>query len=82
MISDADGYFHRGLLSSGRYVVGINLPGEPIWKPSGCAGTPGACSVEKASLYYPNVRNRADAVVINLATDEKRDDIDFTIPAH
>jgi len=28
------------------------------------------------------MRNRADALVINLATDEKRDDIDFTIPAH
>jgi hypothetical protein len=82
MISDADGYFHRELLSSGRYVVGINLPSEPTWKPSGCAGTPGACSVPKASLYYPNMRNRADALVINLATEEKRDDIDFTIPAH
>jgi hypothetical protein len=59
--SDVDGYSHRELLSSGRYVVGINLPGEPTWKPSGCAGTPGACSVPKASLYYPNMRNRADA---------------------
>ena len=81
MISDANGYFHREMLSSGRYVIGINLPGEPTWKPSGCAGTPGACVVPKASLYYPNMRNRADALVISLATDEKRDDIDFTIPA-
>jgi Carboxypeptidase regulatory-like domain len=81
MISDAHGDFHRELLSSGRYVIGINLPGEPTWKPSGCAGTPGACVVPKASLYYPNMRNRADALVISLATDETRDDIDFTIPA-
>jgi Carboxypeptidase regulatory-like domain len=80
-MSDARGYFHRETLSSGKYVIGINLPGEPTWKPSGCAGTPGACSVPKASLYYPGMRNRADALVINLATDEKRDDIDFTIPA-
>jgi hypothetical protein len=81
MMSDARGYFHRESLSSGKYVIGINLPGEPTWKPSGCAGTPGACSVPRASLYYPGMRNRADALVINLATDEKRDDIDFTIPA-
>jgi hypothetical protein len=81
MMSDARGYFHRESLSSGEYVIGINLPGEATWKPSGCAGTPGACSVPKASLYYPGMRNRADALVINLATDEKRDDIDFTIPA-
>jgi len=45
------------------------------------ASTPGACSIPKASLYYSGMRNRADAFVINLATDEKRDDIDFTIPA-
>lgn len=64
-------------LSSGKYVIGINLPGSPTWKPAGCAGT---CSIPKASLYYPNMRNRTDALVINLATDEKHDDIDFTIP--
>jgi hypothetical protein len=67
-------------LSSGKYVIGIGLPGAPDWKPSGCAGTPGACSVPKASLYYPAMPNRSDALVIDLATDEKRDDIDFTIP--
>jgi hypothetical protein len=81
IMSNEQGYFHMESMSSGKYVIGINLPGEPTWKPSGCAGTPGACSVPKASLYYPNMRTRADAVVINLATDEKRDDIDLTIPA-
>ena len=81
MTSNAKGYFHREMLSSGRYVIGINLPGEATWKPAGCSGTPGACVVPKASFYYPNVKNRADALVIDLATDEKRDDIDFTIPA-
>jgi hypothetical protein len=81
IMSNEQGYFHMESMSSGKYVIGVNLPGEPTWKPSGCAGTPGACSVPKTSLYYPNMRNRADALVINLATDEKRDDIDFTIPA-
>ena len=81
MMSDARGYFRMESLSSGKYVVGINLPGAPTWKPSGCAGTPGACFIPKAYLYYPGMRNRADALVINLATDEKRDDIDFIIPA-
>ena len=80
MTSDAGGYFHEEMVPSGRYVIGINLPGAPTWKAAGCAGTPGACSIPKASLYYPGMRNRADALVINLATDEKRDDIDFTIP--
>ena len=65
-------------LSAGKYVVGIGQPGVPTWEPAGCSG---ACSIPKASLYYSGMRNRADAFVINLATDEKRDDIDFTIPA-
>jgi hypothetical protein len=54
-----------------KYVVGISLPGHPGWIPSGCAGTPGACSIPKASLHYPNMRNRTDALGMNLATDEK-----------
>lgn len=32
-----------------------------------------------STMYYAGLRNRADALVINLETDEKRDDIDFTI---
>jgi len=80
MKSDSNGYFHMESLSSGKYVVGINLPGAPTWKTFGCAGKPGACSIPKASLYYRSMQNRSDAIVINLGTDEKRDDIDFTIP--
>jgi hypothetical protein len=75
--SDARGYFHTESLPSGKYVVGINLPGAPAWKYAGCGG---ACEVPPASLYYPGMRNRSDALVINLASDEKRDDIDFTAP--
>lgn len=76
--SEADGYFHEDSLRPGKYIVGINLPGASAWKSYGCAG---GCQNEipDASLYYPGIHNRSDALVINLATDEKRDDIDFTI---
>jgi hypothetical protein len=78
--SDADGYFLSGGMRPGRYVVGINLPGGPAWKYGGCGG---ACQDEipSASLYYPGMQNRSDALVISLATDEERDDIDFTVSA-
>lgn len=78
--SDANGYFHMEPQPSGKYVVGINLPGAPQWKYGGCSGA--GCSIPKASLYYPGMRNRADALVINLSEDEKREDIDFIIPVH
>jgi hypothetical protein len=76
--SDADGYFHEDSLRPGKYRVGINLPGAPAWKDSGCSG---ACQnqIPEASLYYPGMHNRSDALVIDLATDATRDDIDFTI---
>lgn len=78
--SNAQGYFRFDPLPPGKYVVAINLPGGSEWKLDGCAG---ACKdrIPAASLYYPNMQNRADAIAINLATDEKRDDIDFALPA-
>jgi hypothetical protein len=78
--SDADGYFHSDGMQPGRYMVGINLPGAPAWKYGGCGG---ACKdkIPSASLYYPGALNRSDALVISLITDQKRDDIDFTVPS-
>ena len=78
--SDADGCFHEDSLRPGKYTVGINLPGAPAWKDSGRSG---ACQnqIPEASLYYPGMHNRSDALAIDLATDAKRDDIDFTISA-
>ena len=76
--SDASGYFQMESMSSGKYVVGINLPGAPPWKYGGCGGV---CEIPQASLYYSDVRSSSDALVVDLATDEKRDDIDFTVPA-
>lgn len=40
MTSDAGGYFHQEMLSSGKHVIGVNLPRTPSWKPAGCAGNP------------------------------------------
>jgi hypothetical protein len=76
--SDADGHFQADSLSPGRYIVGINLPGALPWKVYGCAG---ACKdqVPNASLYYPGMHNRSDALVITLNDKEKRDDIDFNL---
>jgi len=77
-VTDVYGYFHQDSLRPGKYLVGINLPGTPAWKNYGCSG---ACQdqIPNASLYYPGMQNRSDALVINLATGEKRDDIDFII---
>jgi hypothetical protein len=77
--TDARGYFSFGSLDPGEFVVGINLPGAPAWEYAGCGG---ACASEvpPASLYYDGTAERSRASVIKLATDEKRDGIDFIIP--
>ena len=76
--SDSDGYFQSDGMRPGKYVVGLNLPDAPAWKYGGCGGA--RCEAPPIYLYYPGMRSRSDALVINLAEDEKRDDIDFTIP--
>lgn len=74
--TDAGGYFRFEALNPGKYLVGINVPGAPVWASVSCGGK----CVPPTASYYPNMRDRSDASVINLATDEKRDDIDFIIP--
>ncbi len=76
-VSDASGYFQFDSMQSGKYVVGINLPGAPAWKFDIGAGKGVA---PPASLYYPGTRSRSGASVIDLLTDQKRDDIDFIVP--
>jgi hypothetical protein len=72
--TDADGYFQKDLLKPGKYVVGINLPGSPALKYEGAGGPPPA-----VSLYYPGVQSHSAALPVKLATDEKREDIDFIL---
>jgi len=76
--SDTNGYFQTDGIRPGKYVVGIILPDAPVWKYGGCGGA--GCEAPPIYLYYPGMHNRSDALVINLADDEKRDDIDFTVP--
>lgn len=73
--ADARGYFTFDSLKSGEYVVGINLPGAPSWEYGSAAG-PGVAP-RTASLYYGGATERSGALVITLAADEKRDDVDF-----
>jgi hypothetical protein len=75
--TDERGHFNFDSLDEGKYLVGINLPGAPPWKSGGCGG---ACDIPLASLYYSGVTTRSAALTITLATDEKRKDIDFTVP--
>jgi hypothetical protein len=75
--TDTRGYFTFDGLRPGDYVVAINLPSAPAWKHEMCGG---ACEVPPASLYYNGVAERAHALLIKLATDEKRHDLDFIAP--
>jgi len=77
--SDANGYFQEDSLGAGKYVVGISLPGDSPWKTGGCAG---AClnEIPPVSFYYPGMLGRSNALVIDLGTDEERDNLDFTLP--
>jgi len=77
--TDEKGHFRSDSMQPGKYVIGINLPGTPAWKSTGGGGPTG--SAPSASYYYPGVRDRSAAQIITLRTDEKRDDIDFVIPA-
>ena len=40
----------------------------------------GKCDTEDASMYYPGVLKKSQAVPITLRQDEKRDDINFMLP--
>jgi len=71
----ANGYFSYDALDAGRYVIGVRLMHPPSPDASSSGPPP------PASLYYPGVPSRSAAVAISLRTDERRDNIDFTVPA-
>jgi hypothetical protein len=76
--ADARGHFRFDSLELGEYVVGINLPGAPPWAHGGGGGPDVA--PKTASMYYGGATERSGALVITLAADEKRDDLDFIAP--
>jgi Carboxypeptidase regulatory-like domain len=75
--SDRNGHFESSEMFAGKYAVGIDLPDAPAWKYGGCGGP--RCETPPIDLYYPGVHDRSTALVIALAGDENRDDIDFTV---
>jgi hypothetical protein len=76
--ADARGHFRFDSMDPGEYVVAINLPGAPPW-PDGGGGGPGVAP-KTESMYFGGATNRSGALVITLAADEKRDDLDFIAP--
>ncbi len=78
--TDKYGQFKFDSQASGEYVVGLNFPGRADWFNGSGAGR--GVTIPPASLFYPGVGNRSSAGIIKLSTDERRDDLDFVIPAH
>jgi hypothetical protein len=65
---DAKGYFEAKKVKPGRYVVGIGI-------------RPGTGGIEiPIPLYYPGVRTKEQATIIELRPNEKRTDVDFQLP--
>lgn len=75
--TNGDGQFMFNSRKPGKYVVGLNYPGRSDWFDGGGAGI--GVKIPPASLFYPGVPDRSSALVINLATDEKLDKLDFII---
>jgi hypothetical protein len=65
---DDHGYFEARGLDPGRYLVGIGIaadPDTPEWR---------------SRVYYPGVRTKEEATIIELGKAEKRTNIDFQLP--
>lgn len=77
--TDADGHFVFDSEEAGEYVLGLNFPPNPAWFDGGGAGA--GVRIPPVSMFYPGVANRSRAKIIRLATDEKLERLDFTIPS-
>jgi hypothetical protein len=71
--TQSDGSFVFERLQPGDFVVGLNFPPRSDDVDAGSTLPP-------ASVFYPGVANRSEARVIRLTTDEKMEDVNFTIP--
>jgi carboxypeptidase family protein len=66
---DAKGYFEAKNVKPGRYVVGLGIrPGT------------GYFSDVPTPVYYPGVRTKEEATIIELRSNEKRTNVDFQLP--
>jgi hypothetical protein len=74
-----DGHYAFDSQEPGKYVLGMNFPANPAWFGGGGAGA--SVRLPPASTFYPAAPNRSGAKIIHLATDQKLDHFDFTIPA-
>ena len=68
--ADKDGHFEFRGLRPGKYLIGVDInaqPGTPEWK---------------HRLYYPGVRQKDLAIIIDIGRGEQRSNIEFALPAH
>jgi Carboxypeptidase regulatory-like domain len=77
--TDPSGKFMFDSQEPGRYVLGLNYPVRADWFDGAGAGA--RVKIPPASLFYPGVRDRSNARIIQLASDEKLDTIDFVVPS-
>ena len=73
---DTTGLFQFDHVKAGKYVVCVRLPGGSARK-----STNSNPFLPPASLYYPDTQHRSDAEVINVRTNDKVGNINFTISA-
>jgi Carboxypeptidase regulatory-like domain len=65
---DDEGRFEARGLEPGRYFVGVGISAQPN-------------SAEwRARIYYPGVRSKNQAIVVELGTAERRTNVDFRVP--
>lgn len=71
--TDQSGRFTFESLKPGKYVIGLNFPPRSNWISGSGAGE--SLQLPPASLFYPGVINRGSASVIQIAADQKLDEM-------
>jgi hypothetical protein len=77
--TDREGYFVFDSQEPGEYVLGLNSPASLPWFDG--SGVGAGVPISPASMIYPAVADRTSALIIRLATDEKREGLDFIVPS-
>ena len=68
--ANKDGHFEFHGLRPGRYLIGVGIDAEP------------ETAEWKQRVYYPGVRLKELAIIIEIARGQQRSNIDFSLPAH